>query len=395
MELQKANITLYTLIKDHHIIFNAMKKHFEDISIHMEEAQDSLIVTLFDETKVQLHQMINEIDVKQQVAGMRNYFAQAPCERKEVLEQVLLQISMFTCISGIEFTLDEQEDRTHAIIGRIYAIAQDSASILLYPDMSLYTPKGELLLSIDGTSEVDAFRPIGYQDILRKEPTFEKEDHDRFERVTKELKDKGYPTISHIMSTQMTKQSLHIPSKEDIVKRAIAVFACAVCAEGTLMEGGSRDIGLREFQAIDDIFGCHDYLSEQETSYVKMEEIEETISVQFSWRYECCAVLLWALGLYELNDYDELCDVSSMAQTIRSFPSLEEMCKLAKLKSEEELLDMHTRVLYYHWSCVEARIHHIELDGIDDGVVQEHHYAMNWLTGANDTENWDEIQCNT
>ena len=84
-----------------------------------------------------------------------------------------------------------------------------------------------------------------------------------------------------------------------------------------------------------------------------------------------------------------------MATIIRSFDSIEDMCKAANRRSDDELLDMHTRVLYYDWACVDARIHQKEMEGIDPGVVQEHHYAFNWLCGANHTDDWDQIQPNT
>lgn len=395
MESNQANLTLYTVIQDASFIKEMMKKHFEELTIGVKEKEDTLTLTLFDESSITLNLLNDPAYVNAQVQGMRNFFAQAPCENKELMEQILLQISAFTCISGIEFTIDDVQDRTNAIVGRIYAVAKDSASIILYPDMSLYTPVGKLLLSMDGKSELEEFLPIAYQDILHKAPVFEEEDNQRFERVCTEIKEKGYPCVSFMMSTQMCKSNLQVPTVREIVERTLAVFGCALCAEGTLMEGGSRSIGLKEFERLDQVFGCHQYLCESEQAYINDKNPEESRSIQFSWRYEAVSVLLWALGLHELNELDEICDVAAMAHTIRSFSSIEELCDAAKLRSEEELLDMHAKVLYYDWACVEARIQHIELEGIEPGVVQEQHYAMNWLTGANQTKDWDKIQCNT
>lgn len=395
MESNQANLTLYTVIQDASHIKEMMKEHFKELTIRMEENEESLTLTLFDESQIVLNIANDPSYVNEQVLGMRNFYAQAPCENKELMEQILLQIATFTCISGIEFTIDELEERTNAIIGRIYAVAKDSASIILYPDMSLYTPQGKLLLSMEGNSELEEFLPIAYQDVLQQAPAFSKKDKERFDRVIAEIKGKGYPCISYMMSTQMSKETLQIPSVREIAERTAAVFSCAVCAEGTLMEGGSREIGLHEFDNLDKVFGCRQYLCESELQYINGENPDETTSIQFSWRYEAVSVLLWALGLHELNAMDEICDVAGMAHTIRSFSSIDEMCKAAKLRREEELLDMHAKVLYYDWACVEARIKHIELEGIDSGIVQEQHYAMNWLTGANQTKDWDKIQCNT
>ena len=119
-------------------------------------------------------------------------------------------------------------------------------------------------------------------------------------------------------------------------------------------------LGLREFKAMDKQFHCKDFLSKKERAFIEARKVDESTSIQFSWRYECCAVMLWALGFMELNDFDSICDVAGMATIIRSFDSIEDMCKAANRRSDDELLDMHTRVLYYDWACVDARIHQKE-----------------------------------
>ena len=392
---QQACLTLYNAIKDSTKIIDAMKHHFEAIATTYTAPADGIQIQLFDESVVEVHIMNDMKEVNPQIAGMQNYFAQAPCNNKELMEKVMLQISLFNCITGITFVVDEQEDRTNAIIGRIYAVANDCACIILYPDMSMYTADGKLLLSIQGNSDLNAYNPIAYQDFVMEEPDFKEEDIQRYENIKAELEAHGYPCISHIMSTQLTKVSLYVPEIKEIAKRAVAIFACAVCAEGTLMENGSRKIGLREFKAMDKQFHCKDFLSKKERAFIEARKVDESTSIQFSWRYECCAVMLWALGFMELNDFDSICDVAGMATIIRSFDSIEDMCKAANRRSDDELLDMHTRVLYYDWACVDARIHQKEMEGIDPGVVQEHHYAFNWLCGANHTDDWDQIQPNT
>ena len=392
---QKANITLYTSTKQPSRLCDSLQKHFQSISKEIKMKGYDMIITLQDDTEMKVHTMHDEAELAAQVSGMCNYFAQAPCENAKLMQQVQLQISLFSCITGIEFILDEGEDRTNAILGRIYAVAEDCSSIILYPDMSLYTAQGQLLLNIEGETQLSEYSPISCDDILGDAPEFTREDEQRFAQITNEIKQKGYPCISHMMNVQMTKNNLVIPSLESIVKRSIAIFACAVCAEGTLMEGGSRAIGLQEFQSIDQVFHCRNYLSDNETAYIDGTP-DANEAVQFSWRYECCAVLLWALGLFDLDtSFQKYCDVAGMARIIRSFHSIEEICAAAHLRSEEELLELHTKVVYYHWSCVEARIHEQSLEGIDSGIVQEQHYACNWLCGANHTENWDEIQCHT
>lgn len=50
----------------------------------------------------------------------------------------------------------------------------------------------------------------------------------------------------------------------------------------------------------------------------------------------------------------------------------------------------------YDWACVDARVKGEETPvSLDGGVVMERHYAFNWLIGAGDGAEWDEIQPTT
>ena len=98
------------------------------------------------------------------------------------------------------------------------------------------------------------------------------------------------------------------------------------------------------------------YLSESEKEYIEMNEPDRVTSIQFSWQYERCAVLLWALGFLELNQPTQICDVRKIAKVLRGYGSLNILVQDSNIISNEELLDMHTRILYYNWACVDARI---------------------------------------
>ncbi len=198
-----------------------------------------------------------------------------------------------------------------------------------------------------------------------------------------------------MLPIQLSLDTVELPSVETIAKRLLCIFATSVMAECELMEDGSYAFGVQEFSRLKDQFAFVDALSEREKAFV-MEAADEQTAIQFSWRYECTAVLLWALGLNGLDaTYESVCNVSEMSKIIRSYSTLDELCTAAKLRSKREILAMHTRALYYDWTCVEARLKHIELENLESGVVQEHHYALNWLCNANHTRDWDHISCNT
>ena len=394
-ERQDAVITLYSVIKNDDLILEAFKKAFADFTIDVLYADHAMKLILQDNSEIELHIIDDEKEMRGQTDGMMNFFAQAPLNNEELMASVMQQIQLFNHITGVNFQLDAQEARTNAILECLFAAARSTSSIVLYPSMSLFTPDAKLLLSIEGASDLETWRPIAHQSILDEERVYDAEDKQNFIDVTNEIKKRGYPAIASMLPIQLSLDTVELPSVETIAKRLLCIFATSVMAECELMEDGSYAFGLQEFTRLKDQFAFVDALSEREKAFV-MEAAEEQEAIQFSWRYECAAVLLWALGLYGLDaTYESVCNVSEMSKIIRSYSSFDELCKAAKLRSKREILNMHTRALYYDWTCVEARIKHIELENLESGVVQEHHYALNWLCNANHTRDWDQISCNT
>ncbi|MBZ9622179.1 DUF4272 domain-containing protein [Clostridium sp. FP2] len=199
-----------------------------------------------------------------------------------------------------------------------------------------------------------------------------------------------------MLGTQIMEEEVAVPIVEAIVKRSVAIFSSALYAECLLMEDGSVGLAKYEFEEMNKIYGVINYLSNSEKEYIEMNEPDRVTSIQFAWQYERCAILIWALGFIELNPSTEICNVSKIAEVLRRYDSLSALIQDSNIRSSEELLDMHTRNLYYHWACVEARIKNQEiLAGLDSGVVQEQHYALNWLVSANGECDWDEICPNT
>ncbi|MDF1551166.1 MAG: DUF4272 domain-containing protein, partial [Bacteroidales bacterium] len=63
-------------------------------------------------------------------------------------------------------------------------------------------------------------------------------------------------------------------------------------------------------------------------------------------------------------------------------------------RSKSEILDAND--LYYRldWACVDARINNSNLSEVNQGVVFERHYALNWLINYMNQE-WDDVSCDT
>lgn len=395
-EMQEAVVTLYSAVASGQVVLDACLKRFDEALKRVEQKEDEVTLILQDDTSLVLHIQTDPSLVEKQVVGMHNFYAKVPAKKQEVHKQVLTQIALFNCITGVSFFLNEDENRTSFIMGSLFEVAQDSASIILYPNMSLFTPNGELLFSMEGESDVETWHPIAHTGILEEALDYCEEDQIRYQRIHNELKQRGFPAVSYLLSTQRTLASIDMPETVDIARRCLCLFACAVCAEGTLMEEGSREIGQREFNLLEKRFSISAYLSEKEHAFLYGDEPEQKVNIQYSWGYEACAALLWALGLYDVDkEFTSICDVQQISSILRSCNSVEDLCKRAKPRSKEEILELHTRVLYYNWSCVEAHIHHQKMEGLELGVIPELHHALNWLCNANHTRNWDAIICNT
>ncbi|SHK24503.1 protein of unknown function [Clostridium cavendishii DSM 21758] len=393
---KSAVLTLYSVTLDSKNIYEVAKEEFLEVTKSIKEIEGGLEFIFKDETSLNLHLKDDLSFVSNHTNGMANFFSQAPLENKEVLDKAILQIKMFTCTVGITFEINEDERRTNYITNTIYEIAERTQSFVLYPSMELYTSKGELLISINGETDFEKYYPIASSDILKRDVEMTAKDEERYKKIIKECDEKKIPHTSFMLGTQIMEQEVVVPSIEEIAKRAVTIFSCAVYSEGLLMENGSIDIAKYEFEEMNKRYGIIDYISKKEKEYIEMEEPDEITAIQFAWQYERCAVLLWALGFIELNPCTEICNVREIAKILRSYDSLDELMKASNPRNNEELLDMHTRVLYYHWACVDARINNKEVPGgLDSGVVQEQHYALNWLISANGECDWDDISPNT
>ncbi len=147
-------------------------------------------------------------------------------------------------------------------------------------------------------------------------------------------------------------------------------------------------------EELDNRYDVWNWLSDRERAYLSGELDSEENHSQFNWKYECCAVLLWALSLMEIGEPVEICSASEIGAILwnNDFDSL---MQAAQLRSKEELLDMQDLMLRYDWACVDARINEKEITAVNGSVVYEWHYALNWLVGADGITDWDEVQPNT
>lgn len=393
--MEETVITLYTGIGNPDRVFNSMISNFEQGSKSHQVDGGQLTITLQDDTLMKINRIdyiANQEETKRQMNGMAAYYSQVKTERLDLQQSVIQQILCFTCIVGIRFELTHDANRTHFLINAIYAVASEINAYLLYPSMEIFNSEGRLVFSLEGKSELEQLIPTANSDLLDRDKGEESEaDRNRMNRSIAILEARNIPYISHLR-VALVEEDAVIRDLTSIAKRVSALFAVALYSEVRLSPEGSRREALSYFERVDEVYHVRDWLTPKERAYIEKAECNELECIQFVWRYECCEVLLWALGLIdELTYPDSTCHVPRISELLIQYHSLDDLIQHCEPRSQKELLDAADLIMRYDWACVDARINQRNAPAeLDAGVVLERHYALNWLVGGNGQAEWDD-----
>ena len=262
--MEKANITLYTVIGDPGRIETAIREHFKEMTKEFTPENGNILLTLADDSTISFninHRQDKPDFIASHTAGMANYFSSAETPLVELKENVLQQIRVFNCVTGITFDIDDNGDRTSYIINGLFAIANDVNGFLLYPSMQIYTQEGKLLFSIKGESQLTEFMPIANADLLDgNRPQESPADMKRRLRSNALLKARNIPYMEQL-PCEVLESEVQMRSREKMVERAAALFAVAVYSEVILSEDSDREKALFYFNKMNDLYGVKSYLT--------------------------------------------------------------------------------------------------------------------------------------
>lgn len=398
--MEQANLTLYTVIGDPERIATAIQEHFKFVAKGFSREDNRITVTLQDDSGITVsihHQSTHPHFITPHTQGMANYFSQAETANEALKLNVLHQIQCFNCVAGIVFEMDDNADRTRYITNTLFDVAANVNGFLLYPNMCIYNGQRQLVFSSEGESELPAFTPTANADLLSTgRPEETGADKARRERSIAVLKEEGIPYIAHLPA-EVTEQEAALKSREEMVRRATALFGVAVYSEVLLSETPDREEALGFIDKLDEIYSIRTWMTPAETAYIANPEPSESECIQFVWRYECCGVLLWAAGITEDLPYpSDICDVPIIAELFWQHKGLDDLLSEGMPRTETEILDAADLTLRYDWACVDARVKGEEAPAaLDGGIVMERHYAFNWIIGAGGQARWDDVQPNT
>lgn len=417
-------MTLYTAIGDPERIPEAVKKLFAAVTATFSTENEKTTLTLQDDTRITFH-LSHTRDkaafIDMHTTGMANFFAQAKTANPTLQEKVLQQIRSFNCVVGIVFETDDNAGRTNFIINTLFDLANEVNGYLLYPDMRIYNKEGKLVFSREGESELQDFMPVANADLsdtghLRetdadteeaqrprkteatslkaRRPRQTAADRERRKRSIEILKKQGIPYRQHIPG-ETTENETRLKTREEMVQRAATLFAIALYSEVLLSENPDREEAITYFNKMEEIYGIHEWLTPTEKAYLSNPDPDKLERIQFLWRYENCAVLLWAAGIVEELPYPaDISDVPVITAIFWQHKGINDLLAQGTARTPEEILDAADLTLCYDWACVDACIHQTENPAkLDGGIAMERHYTFNWIIGAR--YGWDVTQPTT
>jgi hypothetical protein len=209
---------------------------------------------------------------------------------------------------------------------------------------------------------------------------------ERKKKSIRQVKAMGLPFIEGLPVVEDEHQ-IKPRTAEEVASRCIAVVLCAIKGETQGKDQPFIDGLVKRFAA-------EEYFSPEEAKFIKNPSPERQDLIDFSWRYECVHVFLWALGhIDKLKPANTICDVAHDVGLIRDAGPQAFVSK-AKLRPLGEILDMADIYYRLHWAATELRINGKKSDKIDGGIIRERHRALNWLIRYMNQE-WDDVTTDT
>ena len=141
------------------------------------------------------------------------------------------------------------------------------------------------------------------------------------------------------------------------------------------------------------------FLSSKEKAFLDNSAAPDTqVLANMSWRAEALNVLAWVLGLYDsLQDAKTTVETSDLAATLTKFSEARVEAVKPALRSTVEILDALDLTYRLHWTTEDARLTGDSTPEVSADIISERHYALNRLTGFNNTPGtaWDDIDTPT
>ena len=186
--------------------------------------------------------------------------------------------------------------------------------------------------------------------------------------------------------SDVEEKELEHKSAREVAERCLALIAVVSRAH----EAPTEEV--RDWLNEHELASC---LSPAEQAFVDERHLTHEKVVEFSWRAEALAALLWALGgipsLMPLNAQIDL-DGNPLLEVIARDPV--EFIRSAELRPADELDEAEAALYHQHWRVRDAQLFGKTMPAeLDPGIVYQRRYALSWLVGWG--TDWDDVPTDT
>lgn len=360
----------------------------------LENRGDTLIAArrkLLSRRHIAFHLKSRDVDgasFTEMMRGMHDFFAAIPTDKESLKQSLLAQIKVFTLCVGVV----ADKDMDDATFGAVMTVAGEGHGLIFLPPADLYTADGATVFNADGESDFDSWTVTAPAALLVPSKATASGEA-RKERSNKCLAAEGVPVCAAL--PPIVGDAAYLPrSVEEVAQRTLGILLTSVFAE--LVSSRGVEAARASIADLLEQYSARDFLSPGERAFISGPAPEGKSLADFTWRYECAWVGLWALGLVDTLAYPRaVCDVGGMAAMVRDCGDYPGFLRSCRLRAPSRILDEADRTYRYDWACADARVNGRDVPaGLDPGVVVERHRMFNWLIRYMDAD-WDDVRTDT
>jgi len=378
------------------LFMSSFERYVDNIKLQ----NNSIIIKFFDNTIAQIN-IADREKTKIQMLGMEGYYSRINIENKEVLKNLITQFQISNNLLYFHFDITKDELRTQSIIASLYSFIEKVGGILIFPNLSIFNSKGELVISSDGKSNVESFYASAKTTkVISDNLEFSSEDKDRIEKNIGILSSNNIPYNKN-MKLIPSKSNTKLCDREIIFSNLIIDFLLASMSATFPFEVDMEQWN-NIYSIITWLYPVEPYMSDDDKKI--LDDIKNNRPIdktKLTWLYEKCAISMWVLGLWDFpNQYSE-CDVNRMNEILYHneknkdgvpdlfmkilIPNTDELdLDRLNMRSYEEILEKADLLNRYKWACDEAMINNTNINFKISMPV-----LTNQLSAFYDILNWD------
>ncbi|PQP82610.1 DUF4272 domain-containing protein [Paenibacillus sp. PCH8] len=324
------------------------------------------------------------------IQGMLGFVSQIEGRNPSLQEKVLIKCSTLNMVIGIE----TEEDISEEFFQELLRLADSLDAVIFWGGGSLLNAQGQLLLDVNGESEVEDYAVTAHTSFLDGTRTQSESAFQRKDRSEQKLTEQGVPFNVHLPA-RAGDEDTTMRKEDEIARRAVALCIAALKGE-CLGAGESAEDTAALVQEVIEKYEASAFFSPREKRFIEQHGADQQEVISFSWGYEAYHVMLWALGyVKELGSPTELCNVGQAVGYLQQKDSFADFLSGASLRSTSEILDEADLIYRYNWVCVDSRVNdRMPPAGLNGGVAYERHRALNWLICYLD-QDWDDVRTDT